>query len=583
LKTKIFKPLDPRLSAELKTQRRPIYKGLTCVIVTSILTALTVPLVQHAVKAVEDGNYRILGYLSLLIVGVFGIKYWFTRGQTYYLSKAAALLTTDLRLRLFDRLQRLPISFFNRTRSGMIQSVITNDVGLYQNAVMIVRDSIDGPIKAIGAFVMILLIQWKLAVISILFVPIMAGLIRRNGKKVKAAQAQVQNDYAELQAMTQEALYGVRVVKAFSAEERIQTTYQKLATASYESQMTSVKRIAALRPLVELIGAAALAVVLYVCGLLAKTSNLDVSQIAAILYAFDVINQGFRTLGYVNNTYNQVQAAADRIYTEILDQPLEVADKPGAKTFAVEGKIEFRNVSFVYPDGTQALNNVSFTIEPGSSLALVGSSGAGKSTIADLVLRFYEPSSGEILLDGVDVRDVKLSWLRSLIGVVPQQTFLFAGTIAENIRLGAPLSTQDDVRAAAQAAHATGFIQSMSSGFDTLINEGGIGLSGGEKQRVAIARAIVREPKILVLDEATSSLDAVSEKAVQQALDEIMQGRTTLFIAHRLTSAARADKILMLSRGEVVETGTHAQLLRRNGAYAGMYRAFSSGLLDETA
>jgi ABC-type multidrug transport system fused ATPase/permease subunit len=246
----------------------------------------------------------------------------------------------------------------------------------------------------------------------------------------------------------------------------------------------------------------------------------------------------------------------------------------------VEGRIEFRDVSFTYPDGTQALTKVSFVIEPGQSLALVGPSGSGKSTIADLLLRFYEPTSGQILLDGVDLCELRRNWLRGLMGVVPQNTFLFAGTIADNIRMGNPHATSAEIADAAHAAHVDVFVDEMPARYDSSVGESGVGLSGGERQRVAIARAIVRKPQILLLDEATSALDAVSEKHVQQALEEIMPGRTTLMIAHRLTTAARANRILMLRGGQVIEFGSHRELMDRDGAYAAMYRAFNSGLIE---
>ena len=245
-----------------------------------------------------------------------------------------------------------------------------------------------------------------------------------------------------------------------------------------------------------------------------------------------------------------------------------------------QGRVEFKGVTFRYPDGTEALSNVSFVIEPGTSLALVGPSGAGKSTIADLLLRFYDPSEGQILLDGIDLRELQISWLRRQIGVVPQQTFLFAGSVAENIRLGKEEATDYEVTEAAKAAYADEFIMSMDEGYDSQLGESGIRLSGGQRQRIAIARALVRQPAILLLDEATSALDASSEKAVTEALDVIMKERTSLFIAHRLTTAARADRILLLRKGEVIETGSHSQLMDQNGAYASLFRAFSGGLLE---
>lgn len=525
---------------------------------------------------------RRLGFMSLLIVAVYGLKYWFTRGQTYYLSKAANRLAANLRERLFAKLQRLPVSYFGAKRSGATQSVLTNDVGVYQTAVTIVRDSIDGPIKALSAFGFIVYTQWQLALLTVLFFPVMAFAIQRNARKMKAAQRKVQQDLANLNAITMESLQGVRVVKAFAAEDRVNASYDGMVEKTFGSQMRAVRTQSALRPMVELIGACALAAVLYVSGLLAFHGDLVVADLVALVYALDVINQGFRNLASVNNTYAQVQAASERIYGEILDVPDEHVDTRGTRTIPEpRGEIAFENVSFVYPDGTPAVKNVSFTIPPGTSLALVGPSGAGKSTIADLLLRFYDPTEGRITFDGVDLRELDVAWLRSQIGVVPQTTFLFAGTIADNIRLGRPDATDAEIEEAARAAHADVFVDRLPERFATEIGEQGAGLSGGERQRLAIARALVRRPTVLLLDEATSNLDPESEQAVTAALDDIMRTRTTLFIAHRLTTAARADRILMLRRGEVLELGSHRELLEANGPYAAMYRAFSSGVLDE--
>lgn len=521
-----------------------------------------------------------LGWTALAIVGIFAIKYIFTRGQSYFLSKAAAELAADLRRRMFAKLQRLPINYFHGKRSGAIQSVLTNDVNVYQNAVMIIRDSIDGPIKAVTALVTIFILQWQLAAMALLTFPVMWLFIQRNGKRMRVAQRKVQDDLANLNSVTAENLQGVRIVKAFSAEARMEASYGEHVQKALKSQLVAARRVASLRPLVELIGAVALALVLYFCGFLAFRGQLQLSQIAALIFAFDVINQGFRSLGYVNNTYNQVQAAAGRIYDLILDVEEEHASLAGAKRLEnPTGRIEFHDVWFTYADGTEALRGVSFVLEPGTSLALVGPSGAGKSTIADLLLRFYDPTKGHITFDGVDLRDLDKQWLRERIGVVPQQNFLFAGTIADNLRLGAPSATDDDLREAARIAHADVFIDPQPEGYNAIVGERGVGLSGGEIQRVAIARALVRKPTLLLLDEATSALDAHSEKAVQEALDELMATRTSLFIAHRLTTAARATRILVLRRGEVVESGSHRDLMDRQGVYASMYQAFSSGIL----
>ena len=573
---------DERLTRELRGQRRTIVLGLLCSGVASALTAALVPFIKLILEAVQKAQVSNLSWLSLGVIVLFGIKYWFTRGQVYYLSKAAAMLTSGLRIRLFRKLQALPISFFNDKRAGAIQSVLTNDVSVYQSAVGVVRDAIDGPVKIVLGCAMIIYIQWQLSIAAMLMLPILAIVVQRNGRKMRVAQANVQDDLGHLTAMMQESLQGTRVVKSFSAEERVAGLFETLVDRSLKSQLVAVRRIATLRPTVELIGAVALAIVVLLCGQLVARGQIAVPDLAAFIMGLDVINQGAKNLGSLNQTLAQVHAATDRIYREVLDVPEQHLEDPTAVVpTTVRGKIEFRNVSFAYPDGTQALTQVNFTIDPGTSLALVGPSGSGKSTIADLMLRFYDPTEGQILFDDVDIREVQVSWLRSQIGVVPQQTFLFAGSIADNIRLGAPQATDEEVSEAARMAHAESFIGNMPRQYETELGERGVRVSGGEMQRIAIARALVRKPKMLLLDEATSSLDAHSEKAVQEALEEVMRGRTTLFIAHRLTSAARADRILMLRRGEVLEQGTHRELNDKDGPYAAMYRAFSSGVMDE--
>ncbi|HVT12134.1 MAG TPA: ABC transporter ATP-binding protein [Fimbriimonadaceae bacterium] len=536
---------------------------------------------MHHARNPQDA-LSFLGLICIAVVSLYGLKYWFTRGQAYYLSYASNRLANDLRMQMFAKLQRLPVSYFNEKRAGAIQSVLTNDVNVYQNAVMVIRDSIDAPIRALGSFVYVFVLQWQLGLVTLLFLPVLLVVIQRNARKMKKAQSQVQIDLSHLNALSQESLLGTRVVKAFNAETTVLKNYGGLVERSFDSQMTAVRRLATLRPLVELIGAGALATVMYICGWLAYGGSLQVADIAALVYALDLINQGFRSLGNVQNTYSQVEAASERIYSEILDVPDEHFEYPGTR--AVEqpkGRIAFEHVTFSYPDGTAALCDVSFVIEPGTSLALVGPSGAGKSTVADLVLRFYDPTSGRITFDGVDLKELKVEWLRSQIGVVPQSTFLFAGTIAENIRMGAPDATMEEVVEAGKMAHAEEFVNRFEGKYDANIGELGMGLSGGERQRVAIARALVRKPTMLLLDEATSALDATSEKAVTAALEEVMQTRTTIFIAHRLTTAARADKILYLRRGEVVEYGSHKELMDAGGEYAALFRVFSSGLLED--
>ena len=580
--------MDPRIKRELVGQRRLLLLGLFCTGLSAALYGSSMGLIRRLLKDLEKiGQTRALEDFdamkisTLMIIGVFVLRYFFTRGQTYYLAEAVARLTNGLRQRLLNKLLKLPVTYFNEKRAGSIQSVLTNDVNVFQSAVQILRDSIEAPLKAIVALILIIIIQWQMALITFLMIPIMGIIVQRNAKKMRIAQKQVQIDLSEVGAVTQEVLQGVRVVKAFGAEEQVNRDYGRLLHTSLKSQLRAALLVARLRPLVELLGAVGLCGAILIGGWLALSGNMTVSDMAALAFALDAINQGFRGISNLSSTYSSVQGAADRIYSEILDVPLP-PEHTGRQTLeAINGLIEFRDVSFVYPDGTWALRNVSFSIQPGTSMALVGPSGAGKSTIADLLQRFYEPTSGAILLDGTDIKHLDVNWLRSQIGVVPQHTFLFAGGIDENLRLGTPDATDEQLTKALQMAHAEDFSREFRDRNVPVLGERGVRLSGGQMQRIAIARALVRDPSILLLDEATSALDAESEKAVTAALQEVMATRTTMFIAHRLTTAARADSILFLKRGEVIEQGSHTELMAKNGQYSLLFKAVSDGLLED--
>lgn len=570
----ILSRFDKRVADELYNHRKLILTGLLCSAGAASIAGGLVWFIKLTVAAVENKDPVRLYWLAALVVGLFALKYFLTRGQTYYLTAASIHLTSSLREKILRKLQRLPLRYFDSQRSGNLQSVITNDVNMYTTAVGTVREAIDGPIKILGGLIAAFAIQPFLLMGASLVLPVIFLVIQNNARKMKADQARVQDDLGDLNAFTSESIQGTRTVKVFGAEELMIANFLQRNEVTVISQKMAARRFANLKPMVEFIGAFAISIVVIICAVLVQRNQLEVSDLAAFLFALDLINQGFRNLGSMKQTRAQIQAAADRIYSEVLDVPDDEVHSGANKSLPqVVGRIVFDQVSFSYPDGTKALDNVSFTIEAGSSVALVGPSGAGKSTISDLLLRIHDPSSGVITLDGTDLRELDIHWLRSQMGVVPQSTFLFAGTLAENLKLAKPDATDQELMQATEAANAS-FIVNLPAGFQSTVGERGVRLSGGEAQRIAIARAILRNPKILILDEATSSLDAMSEKAVQEALDDVMVDRSTLFIAHRLTTAARAKKIVVLRHGRVVEQGTFKELMDAKQVFAGMYETF---------
>ena len=581
--------LDPRIKSELESQRVLITIGLVCSSLAALLTVGTAELTKRILEVIEllareknPADTSKLWSVCFGIVLLFGARYFLVRGQTFYLAEAVARLTGNLRLKIMRKLVRLPVTYFNEKKSGAIQSVLGNDVNVFQSAVQILKDSIEAPAKAIGMLIYLIVLQWQMALMTFLLIPVLGIIVHQNQKKMRRAQDEVQAALASITSTSQETLQGIRVVKAFGAETQVDAEYHRLNEEGIATQLKTATLLAKLRPLVEFLGALGLVISFGIGGWLALHGDMNVPKLATMAFALDAINQGFKGISGLSSTYASVQAAADRIYSEVLDVP-EPPENSGSKVLdQVTGHIEFRDVRFVYPDGTPALKNVSFAIEPGQSLALVGPSGAGKSTIADLLLRFYEPTSGMILLDGVDIKEIDSKWMRTQIGVVPQQTFLFAGSIDDNLRLGSPEATDSDIVQALENAHALDFTNEFRERNVPVLGERGVKLSGGQMQRIAIARALLRDPKLLLLDEATSALDAASESAVTEALQEVMTRRTTLFIAHRLTTAARADMIVFLNKGEIVEVGTHKDLIAKDGAYAAQFRLFTSGVLGDS-
>jgi len=566
--------IERRFWRYVTRQWKPLLVALLCSVGVTAITGFTAYLLERVIQSMELKDPAQLNLISLTVVGVFALKWFFSYGAVYYLSLAAQQMMARLREDLFAHMQRLPLGFFQSRQVGALQSILANDVPLLQNAVVLVRDVLDAPLRIVAFLVYIFYLNWRLALLACLCLPAIALLIQRLGKQIHRITHQTQGSLADITALVQESLMGVRVIKSFAMEDREIERFARRNQQVLHHSLKGERRRARLRPTVEFIGAVSIALVLWFGGHQVASGQMITGQLMSFLFLLHQIAQAANGIGSIMLTRKQLRAAAERIFREVLDVEPEAYDAPDAIILPpLQGRIEFENVSFRYPTGEQALRSLSFTVEPGEVVALVGHSGAGKSTLVDLLLRFYTPQQGIIRIDGYDLNRVQLDSLRQQIAVVSQQTVLFVGTVAENIAYGKPDASMAEIEAAARAAHAHEFIERLPNGYQTLIGDRGVRLSGGESQRIAIARALLRNPRILILDEATAALDPVSERMIQRVIEDGRGVRTTLIIAHRWTTVQCADRVLVLHRGALVEQGTHAELLARNGYYARLYHA----------
>jgi len=558
------------------------YRGRVILMLVALVaaTAATLAPAPLAKYAIDDGIRKgDLGTLNLVVLAFIAsaLVFWAASyAQTYLVGLVGQRALQDLRLRIFGHLQSQPIGFYERRQAGQLISRMTNDV---QALDTLVTDSVvtlfSSSLTLIGTIVILVLLDFELALLTFLIFPVV--VIGSFAFRIVSADAykRTRETIAAITSYLQESLSGIRIVRSFGQEPRHKRRFAELNDDNRAANMTTVNLNAAYFPAIELLSALTTVGILLYGGLQAIDGNVTVGVLVAFVAALNNFFDPIQQLSQVYTTYQSGMAALDKIFN-LLDVEPDLVDAPDAVELGrLRGEIELRDVSFRYGSGEDAvfaIRDVSLSVPPGQTVALVGATGAGKSTIAKLVARFYDPTDGAVLVDGHDLRSVTQSSLRGQLGIVPQEGFLFSGTIGDNIAFGRPDASEEEIRAAARAVGAGDFIAALEHGYDTQVGERGTQLSAGQRQLVAFARALVADPRILILDEATSNVDLHTEGRIEAGLRRLLSGRTSIVIAHRLSTIRQAGRIVVLDGGRIVEQGSHDELLEAQGAYWRLYR-----------
>jgi len=547
--------------------------ALICMVGVAGLTASLAYLVKPALDDIFfEKNSQMLFLIPLVVGAVYFLKGICDFGQYYLMSYIGQSVIRDLREEMFVKLEEMSVGFFVRHSTGELLSQMNNDVALVQGAMTsaitgIVRDAI----TVVALLFVVFYRDFTLACIAIVVFPLAIYPLLSFGKRLKRYSRRMLVSLEDITERLNETITGIRIVKAFAMEDYERSRFREVNQTLFNAFMRRFKVRALSNPVMETLGGLGVCAIVFYGGYQVISGHSTQGTFFSFMAALFMLYEPIKRMNEVNITIQEGISAGERIFA-LLDTPPDVQDKPAAAVLeAVRGDVLYDRVNFAY-DETQILKDVTISIQAGEAIAVVGESGVGKSTLMDLLPRFYDVTGGRILVDGRDVRDVTQRSLREKIGIVTQQTILFDDTVRNNIAYGRPDLPLDRVILAAQAAQAHDFIMSLPSGYDTAIGENGIKLSGGERQRVAIARALLKNPPILILDEATSNLDSDSEKAVQRALEELMKGRTTLVVAHRLSTIRNVDRIYVLVDGRVAEEGSHDELLAKGGEFARIYK-----------
>lgn len=520
----------------------------------------------------EGGQWHLLGWMGLAVVAVAILQGLVNFGERLLMEWVGQRTIYDLRNRIYSHLQSLSFSFYDTAQTGELMSRATADVDQLRRFVSF------GIMRLVGNLVTFLFVlftllsmDWKLTLLSLGTMPFLALSVAAFNTRVRPRYRLIQQEMASLTTTLQENISGIRVVRAFAQEEREVAKFRAKNWRYLEENITTVRLWAFYFPLMQFMSGLGSTLILWYGGRQVILGHLSIGQMLAFTALLGRLVRPIRMLGWLVNMYSQATAAAQRVF-EILDTKPEVRDKPGAYELPpIKGHVRFENVSFAYDGENYVLRQIDIDAKPGQRIAVLGGTGSGKSTLINLIPRFYDVVEGAVTVDGIDVRDVTLESLRRQIGIVLQETFLFSATIRENIAYGRPEASDEEIIAAAKAARIHDFIVSLPDGYDSLVGERGVGLSGGQKQRIAIARALLLDPAILILDDSLSNVDTETEYLIQQALEELMKNRTSFIIAQRLSTVKNADQIIILEDGRIVEQGDHYSLLAAGGIYKEIY------------
>ena len=536
---------------------------------------LVPPLIQREIidEIITTRNLSYLGIVITVLIGAYALNQLVQVGDNYVRHSLGEKFIFDFRVRLYAYLQKMSLSFFERTSTGELMSRVTNDLSALESFVThgSALTAVDC-MRLIGGATILFVLDWRLAALVMIPVPILALAFRHYNTKIRPVYRQVRARLGNINAKLQDNLSGIRVIQAFAREDIEYKRFSKESERYYRARVKGIRYWSIFFPAIRFFGAMGTVIVLGVGSIMVVKDQMSLGTLVAFIAYIASIYDPINRLTEVDNIFQEAIAAGERIF-ELLDETMEVKDAPDAIGLPViQGEMVFDQVHFKYGSGDPVLHSVSFTMAPGEVVALVGPSGAGKTSIANLICRFYDPVKGHVSVDGYNLRSIKLTSLRRQVAVVLQDSFLFNNTVAENLHYGKPDATKHELIAAARAANAHNFIMQLPDGYDTEVGERGVKLSGGQKQRLALARAILADPRILILDEATSSVDAEAEYLIQQALERVLKGRTALVIAHRLSTIRNADKIIVLDRGRIAEVGNHAELMQRGGLYNQLYQ-----------